>query len=204
MKSLDVRLRRGESIWDVGRVGKDWGGRRPRWEPLDVSDLCRWSFSVVSESREPPPRRQRRLFAQQQIVSHMVLCRGRGGSAPRGDARLIPGVAWTLFFFASVLLPKPCDTAAGAHMSRPGVGLHAPTLKKTQPLLHRRVANWEKRIKAFEIRSCYKTSSHARLSSGPVADRKHFEDGSKWNKLFLKRAPHRIWLPNHLSVTEQL
>lgn len=95
MKSLDVRLRRGESIWDVGGVGKDWGeGRgRPRWEPRDVSDLCRWSFSVVSESRKPPPRRQRRLFAQQQIVSHMVPCRGEVVRHHAGDARLIPGVA---------------------------------------------------------------------------------------------------------------
>lgn len=101
-----------------------------------------------------------------------------------------------VFLFCS----QNSDMAAIAHMCS---WRWPPPTRRTQLPLHRRVANWEKRIKALADQIVRKQAA-MRGFSRAVAERKHFEDGSKWNKLFVKRAPRRIWLPNHLSMAEQL
>lgn len=110
-----------------------------------MSDPCRWSRITSlwsarngghSQRRgKRQPWRERRLFPQQQIVSHMAPCRGRR-LGTMWDPRLNLGMARgpvSLFCYQSR------DMAAIAHMSswrRP------PPTPKTQPLLYRRLANW--------------------------------------------------------------
>lgn len=165
-----------------------------------MSDACRWSrvtspWSALNGQHSRPsgkrqPWRRRRLFPQQQIVSHMAPCRGRrlgtmwNPPIPPSEPRHGTNPRF------SILPPKPRCGSYSAHVLLAHVGLHRP--RKLNRYFTDVWLIGEKRIKAVRIRSCYKTSSHARLFFGPVADRSHFEDGSKWYKLFLKRAVHRI------------
>lgn len=157
---------------------------------VEVSDLCRWSLSVVSGVTESTHSgaESHHLGANAACLPNNRLrptwccAEERWFGTLRGTPRLIPGVAWTPFFCSATKNPR-----YGCYKRTwPGLVSASTDPEKTQPLLHRRVVIGIS-TKAFQIRSCYKTSSHARLLSGPVADRRHFEDGSKWNKLFLKR-----------------
>lgn len=88
-------------VWaQLGAVRRVWS---VQMEARGLSVVSTEAPESTHSSRKQPPWHQRRLFAQQQIVSHMVVCRGRWVGT-MWDARLIPGVAWTPFF--SVLLPK--------------------------------------------------------------------------------------------------
>lgn len=117
--------------------------RRLRCEPRDVSDLCRWSritslWSALNTQRsgKRQPWRERRLSPQQQIVSHMAPCGGRRPGTMWAPPRLNLGMARIPVF---LFCYQNRDTAAIAHMSswrRP------PPTPRTQPLLHRRLANW--------------------------------------------------------------
>lgn len=133
--------------------------RRLRCEPLDVSDLCRWSriTSLCSalhgersqRSGKRQPWRQRRLFPQQQIASHMVPCRGRRlGTmwAPPPPSK--PRRGTNPYF--SVLLPKLRYGSYSAHV------LLASASTDPEKLNRYFTDVWliaEKRIKAVQIRS---------------------------------------------------
>lgn len=125
--------------------------RRLRCEPLDVSDLCRWSriTSLWSALNTHSGVESVDLGANAACFPNNRLCptwcrAEGGGSAPCGTPRLNLGVARIPVF---LFCYQNHDMAAIAHMSswrRP------PPTPKTQPLLHRRLANWGE---AYQSRS---------------------------------------------------
>lgn len=164
--------------------------RRPIGADGAASPLRGQRRTEASGRGERQPWRGRRLFIfpRQQIASHMVAARGGGGVRGGGCVGVLAGlrhagrpsdprrganpVCFRCVFFSSlssVLRPKqPRGAARGAHVL---------LAADPEELRHRRVDNWEKRIRAFQG-SRYRTNGRARLFLG------RFEDGSKWNRLF--------------------